>query len=131
MKTILTLVLGLGIMQGAFAGEGLNCREVGTGPDNGYRINITADRKTAEVSTVAISGTTVLATLQCHIIRSQLEYPDQILTTLTCFDAQTPDNGYSVLIREGGIAGLTTASLSKVEFTGAEEIATLNCRAAE
>ena len=116
----------------AFAGQSaLQCKEVGTGPDNGYSVYVSKNRKRSIVEEVTLAGAKTLATLNCAKTNEQPSHPDAIYTVLTCSEPNIRDGGYSLQVKQGGFAGLTTATLSEITIAGANPIAELACQAVE
>ncbi len=116
----------------AFASpSALQCKENGTGPDNGYSVYISKNGSRATVEEVTIAGVKTIATLQCVNTGAHPSAPDMPYTVLSCWEPNIRDGGYSVQVKQGGFAGLTTATLSEVTLAGANEIAELSCQAAQ
>ena len=128
MKKII-LVISL-VSSAAFAGQSaLHCKQVGTAIDDGYSVYVAKKSKIALVEEVTIAGPKTLATLQCVKTKVTPSHPDEIYTFLACSEPLIRDGGFSLQVKQGGIAGLTVATLSKITIVGPEQVAELSCEA--
>lgn len=123
-----TIVFSLVFSSLAYAGmPAFQCKEVDTGPDNGYKVTVSKSEKHALVETVTIAGTETLAKLSCVKKMGRPSHPDAITTILSCREPNLVDGGYALEVKQGGVAGLTSATLSKVTFAGTEAVAEMYC----
>ena len=107
--------------------QAMNCKENGTGIDNGYNVYVSKDGKRAVVEEISIAGPKTLATLVCA--RSNVKAPccDQEYVSLSCYEPNLKDIGYSFVVKQGGFAGLTTGTLSEISLVGSKQVAATTC----
>jgi hypothetical protein len=97
--------------------------------DAGYHVAVSPDHKTATLTESTFIGSNLLAELECfRVASSEPTMPDQMSVVLTCVEPSLRDAGYSVDISQGGIAGLTTATISSISFVGSKFEAEVPCR---
>lgn len=126
MKTLL-ITFAFALSAAAAQAE-LRCQDINGGPDHGYAVLINKKVTKAKISETTIAGPRVLANLRCELTKERAQYPDQIITFAHCSEPELRDAGYSLVIKTGGFAGLTTAELSQITLAGAEPITSLICR---
>ena len=97
--------------------------------DAGYKVEVSADQKTATLSEMTIMGSETLAELECVPVSDELDSAtaDGIKTILSCSEPELRDAGYAVQISQGGIAGLTEASIQSISIIGARPVGKVLC----
>src|ERR1700722_14060539 len=100
---LMSLIFSAGASAGGFD---LNCSQ--SGSDTGYRAYITAGLTSANIGRETLAGVQQIATLKCAEAHSGNATPDAINAILSCSPATiSPDNGFQLQVKQGGIAGLT------------------------
>lgn len=137
MKVLSFLLLTASILMtlatGAVAGAGkLQCKENGTGPDNGYQIIISANQDKATVEEQTIAGPRVLQEMPCLRVTPQKpECCDRETLILTCFDRNAGEVNFQIQVITGGLAQRTRAELLVMSdvgtHNGTEKVADLSC----
>jgi hypothetical protein len=122
------LLLILGVILGASQASALTCTDVNAGPDHGYLLKFSKNLGRVTVSQETIAGPIGKRQLTCRKIHSGPNGPDQIYPILTCRQPGLFDAGYTLIVEQGGLAGLVTASLFETSIAGAEEVASFICK---
>lgn len=103
------------------------CRENGAGPDNGYIVSVSSNGGEATIQQETIAGPQTLATLTCVKPRGNSRRTGSLAVILTCSEPQIRDGGYSLVITQGGVTGLTNATVYQETIMGAKTLAQLLC----
>jgi hypothetical protein len=129
MKTFLLSLLMTSLATTAFAQGNLECKSLDQGPDSGYTATISANGAKALVMQETIAGPRNIAALKCEKPAvGGTRNPDEESVILVCGEPILRDDGYSLVIKNGGYSGATLATLSEVTFAGNQVIATLLCK---
>ncbi len=102
----------------------LNCAS----SNSQFSVSISATRNEALVVQSENGKTETVGRLACQATNERLTHPDQIITTLSCYEPFLRDAGYSLILRQGGIANISQMRLSEVSFIGSKVIASLYCK---
>ncbi len=96
--------------------------------DAGYKVVVSPDHKSAKLTESTFVGSNLLAELQCYPVESaEPTTPDQLSVVLTCVEPDLRDAGYAIDISQGGIGGLTTATISSISIIGSKFEAEVPC----
>lgn len=126
MKLIALIILFFSAAN-SHAMQSLSCREIGSGPDNGYRIQVSANLDKALIEVTTIAGTHTIANLDCS--RSQEQpLPENEHVIIDCYEPSIRDAGYSLVIFSGGATHQILGELFAVNFAGDKKIAELSCQ---
>lgn len=104
------------------------CKDVHSGPDYGYFVTISPDLKSATVMMQSIAGPQHVDDLECMPGKAPQGGADMIYTLVACRTPNLADAGHSLVVKTGGIAGLTQGKLSEVTFAGNKLKADLSCQ---
>ncbi len=126
MKIFLTLAALATFSAPAFAAP-ITCKSVDAGIDNGTYATFSSDRRQVEISVVTISGSEVVARLECYdAIRRTPNWARNRLVT-KCAEPVIREGGYSLGLRRGSAARKYTAVVNTVTIAGEEKFADLTC----
>lgn len=108
--------------------QALVCTENSAPANSGYTVQIAKNSKSAIVGKKGANNTIkVLSKLVCAPTNAKSPGGDQEVVVLSCSEKSTRDAGYAFVGKKGGIAGLTTGTLSEVTFGGPINLAQMTC----